>query len=229
MHVALKGRAAQQCLPVSGPGPGSWNIDRRVSLPGAGSLGLERRRRREREREEQEGHINISDCNLLLDKLPPHPTPHPRDRAKSRSHCLASTSSLFHSHHPFPSQSQRFLLFFLAPSSSLLLCGLAPSLLLVFDKSWILELDNLWCCVDAKEWVGREGVGMGEVINYSRWFWLAPAVLCPLHSAGSDLQGPRRWVPPNEVASIFHEEQVILFSQIKTGKEVEEEEKKGQI
>ena len=45
-----------------------------------------------------------------------------------------------------------------------------------------------------------------------------------------DLQGPRRWVPPNEVASIFYEEQVILFSQIKTSEEaVEEEEENGQI
>lgn len=54
----------------------------------------------------------------------------------------------------------------------------------------------------------------------------------PPLSAGRSLQGPCRWVPPNEVASIFYEEQVILFSQIKTGKgeeeEVEEEER-GQI
>lgn len=48
-------------------------------------------------------------------------------------------------------------------------------------------------------------------------FWPAPVVVGPPHSAGRCLQGLCRWVPPNEVASIFYEEQVILFSQIKTG------------
>lgn len=48
-------------------------------------------------------------------------------------------------------------------------------------------------------------------------------------SAGRGLQGPCPWVLPNEVASIFYEEQVILFSQIKTGEEEEEEEERGQI
>lgn len=51
----------------------------------------------------------------------------------------------------------------------------------------------------------------------------------PPLSAGRGLQGPYPWVLPNEVAFIFYEEQVILFSQIKTGKEREEEEERGQI
>lgn len=45
MRVVLKGRVAQQCLPVSGPGAGSWNIHRQVSLPGAGSQEGRRSRR----------------------------------------------------------------------------------------------------------------------------------------------------------------------------------------
>lgn len=45
MRVVLKGRVAQQCLLVSGPRAGSWNIHGQVSLPGAGSQEGRRSRR----------------------------------------------------------------------------------------------------------------------------------------------------------------------------------------
>lgn len=60
---------------------------------------------------------------------------------------------------------------------------------------------------------------MGGRSNSLRPVSLAgPGSRGPLHSAGRCLWGPYPWVLPNEVASIFYEEQVILFSQIKTGK-----------
>lgn len=59
MRVALKGRAARQRLPVSGPGPAHEIL--------TGECPFQELARSEEE--EQEGHINISHCNLLLDKL----------------------------------------------------------------------------------------------------------------------------------------------------------------
>lgn len=58
------GRPSSACLCLGRP-PGSWNINGQESLPGAGSLRLGVGG--------QEGHINILDCNLLLDNPP---TPH---------------------------------------------------------------------------------------------------------------------------------------------------------
>lgn len=142
MHVTLKGRAAQQRLPVSGPGPGSWNIDGRVSLPGAGSLGLGRRRSR------RATLIFQTAISCLTNS---------RDWVKSRSHCLASTSSLSPSLRPFPLVSLVLSLAVFQAHSSIVCClTLLPltSLLLLFTQIRFLSLGNLWWSADAEEWGG---------------------------------------------------------------------------
>lgn len=137
MHVTLKGRAAQQRLPVSGLGPGSWNIDGRVSLPGAGSLGLGRRRSRRATLIFQTAISCLTNSPTWLGKKP---------LALPSKHQLA-----------FPLVSLVLSLAVFQAHSSIVCClTLLPltSLLLLFTQIRFLSLGNLWWSADAEEWGG---------------------------------------------------------------------------